>query len=76
MFGPFYFCVYGLFLFLGFLPGFLIDQTGFIALSAKSEISIILSEKQPVLCAACHHPVRLMIFFCYKVINKNTYVSL
>ena len=37
---------------------------------------VVLSEKQPVLCTACHHPVRLMVFFCYKVINKNTYIRL
>ena len=58
------------------LISFFIDQTCLIPFLAKTEIGIILSQKQAIFCTAGHHSVRLMVFFCYKIIDQYANISL
>ena len=42
----------------------------------KSQVCIILPQKQPVLRTACHHSVWLGCFLSYKVIDQNSDVGI
>ena len=43
---------------------------------SKPYISIILSEKKPVFSSGCHHPIRLMVFLGYQIIDQHAYIRL
>ena len=62
--------------FLKFMVSLIIDQADFPAFFAKTEICVVLAEKQTILSTACHHSIRLMVFFCYQIIDKNTDICL
>ena len=55
---------------------FFCDKACLISSAAQAKICIILAEKQSVLCAAGHHPVRLMVFLRYKVVDQNADIRL
>ena len=54
----------------------IIDQADFPAFFAKTEICVVLAEKQTILSTACHHSIRLMVFFCYQIIDENADICL
>ena len=54
----------------------IIDQANLPAFFAETEVCIVLTEQQAVFGAACHHSVRLMVFFCYQIIDENADICL
>ena len=76
MLGSVNFFLNGFFFSKNCLISFFIDQPCLIPFLAKTEIGIILSQKQSIFCTAGHHSVRLMIFFCHKIIDQHANISL
>ena len=64
-----FFPKYILVLFIGYKTDLMSDP-------AKSEIRIVLTQEQTVLRSRCHHAVRLMIFLCHKIIDKDPDIRL
>ena len=42
----------------------------------QTQVGIILTQKQTILCPGCHHAVRLMVFLRHQIINQNTNICL
>ena len=48
------------------------DESDFISFRREPEVRIILTENETVFAPACHHTVRLVCSFGYKVINERS----
>ena len=59
------------FFFENILMLFLADQSDAISFFPESQVCIILTEQQTVLGTACHHTVRLMVFFRYQIVDQH-----
>ena len=52
------------------------NQTSLIALSAQTQIRIVLAEQQTIFRAARHHSVRLVCAFCNQIVYQSADICL